>query len=74
MLKLSKSAIEEIAENTNAPIINRMTEEERAELKKNNTPRMFAYSFSKVGTTTATLYADESGRVYLEYGQPSFGW
>ena len=74
MLKLSKSAIEEMAENAKALIINRMTEEELAELKKNDDLRMCAYSFSKVGTTTATLYADESGRVYLEYGQPSFGW
>ena len=74
MLKLSKSAIEEIAENTKALIINRMTDEERAELKKNDAPRMFAYSFSKNGTTTSALYADESGRIYIEYGQPYFGW
>ena len=75
MLKLTKSAIEEIAENSNAPIINRMTEEELAELKKNDSPSLFAMSMSKVnGVTTSSLYAGKSGRIYLEYGQPCFGW
>lgn len=75
MLKLTKSAIEEIAENAKALIINRMTEEELAELKKNDSPSLFAMSMSKVnGVTTSSLYAGKSGRIYLEYGQPCFGW
>lgn len=75
MLKLSKSAIEEIAEKTNAPIINRMTDEEQSELKKNDSPKLFAMSMSKSkGVTTAALYAGKSGRIYIEYGQPFFSW
>lgn len=75
MLKLSKSAIEEIAEKNNAPIINRMTEEEQAELRKNDSPKMFALSMSKTkGVTTSALYSGKSGRIYLQYGQPFFGW
>lgn len=75
MLKLTKSAIEEIAENTNAPVINRMTDKEQSELKKNDSPKLFAMSMSKTnGVTTAALYAGKSGRIYLQYGQPFFGW
>ena len=75
MLKLSKSAIEEIAKNTNAPIINRMTEEEQAELKKSDSPSILAFSFSKVnGVITSSLYVGKSGKLYYELGQNHFSW